>query len=159
MIRARASRIAGAFAMSSRFAIALLVTGIALAACSGSNSDGVGPTDPTSGNGDPGTSPGVGNFVPLFRPTSGVLPFHIDLYLSGSSDGTLNLPETLRPLTPHFDALNALDGWSTTSDITVRFSAAIDATTLAANVRVIRVAIDNKKKATVGVLGILFPGV
>jgi hypothetical protein len=62
-------------------------------------------------------------------------------------------------LTPHFDALNALDGWSTTADITVRFSAAIDAATLAENVRVIRVAIDNATKATVGVLGILIPGV
>jgi dienelactone hydrolase len=101
----------------------------------------------------------VGDFVPLFRPTSGVLPFPIDLYFSGTTDGTLNLPASLSALTPHFAALNALDGWSTTSDITVRFSAPIDPATLAANVRVIRVAIDNATKATVGVLGILAPGV
>jgi hypothetical protein len=145
--------------MSKRFVVSLLIAGLVLAGCSGDSADGVGPTDPTSGNGDPGSTPGVGNFVPLFRPTSGVLPFPTDLYFSGSTDGTLNLPELIRPLTPHFDALNALDGWSTTADITVRFSAAIDAATLAENVRVIRVAIDNATKATVGVLGILIPGV
>ncbi len=44
-------------------------------------------------------------------------------------------------------------------DITVRFSSAIDPATLAANVRVIQVAIDNATKATVGVLGIPQPGV
>src|SRR4026209_1633690 len=122
MIRVRASGIAGASAMSKRFVVSLLIAGLVLAGCSGDSADGVGPTDPTSGNGDPGSTPGVGNFVPLFRPTSGVLPFPTDLYFSGSTDGTLNLPELIRPLTPHFDALNALDGWSTTADITVRFS-------------------------------------
>src|SRR5688572_20796103 len=141
MIRARDLSIAGASVMSKRIVAALLLFGFVLAGCSGSSSDSIGPTDPTSGNGAPPPPPsGVGNFVPLFRPTSGVLPFPIDLYFSGSTDGTLNLPTSLRNLTPHFDALNALDGWSTTSDITVRFSAAIDPATLAANVRVIRVA-------------------
>jgi dienelactone hydrolase len=152
MIRARNLHIAGASDMSNRLAAAFLAAGFLLVGCSGSSSDGIGPTDPTSGK-------GVGDFVPLFRPTSGVLPFPIDLYFSGSTDGTLNLPTSLSNLTPHFDALNALDGWSTTSDITVRFSAPIDPTTLAANVRVIQVAIDNATKATVGVLGILAPGV
>ncbi len=146
--------------MHHRFSAILLVSGLVLAGCSGSSSDSIGPTDPTSGNGAPPPPPaGVGDFVPLFRPTSGVLPFPIDLYFSGTTDGTLNLPASVSALTPHFAALNALDGWSTTSDITVRFSTAIDPATLAANVRVIRVAIDNATKATVGVLGILAPGV
>src|SRR5687768_1018305 len=109
MIRARALQIAGASDMSNRIAVALLVAGYLLAGCSGSGSDSIGPTDPTSGNGDPGGSPGVGEFVPLFRPTSGVLPFPIDLYFSGTTDGTLNLPTSLSALTPHFAALNALD--------------------------------------------------
>ena len=146
--------------MSNRFVAALLIAGLLVAGCSGSSSDGIGPTDPTSGNGAPPAPPsGVGSFVPLFRPTSGVLPFPIDLYFSGTTDGTLNLPSSLAALTPHFAALNALDGYSTTGDITVRFSSAIDAATLAANVRVIQVAIDNATKATVGVLGIPQPGV
>ena len=146
--------------MSNRFVAALLIAGLLVAGCSGSSSDSIGPTDPTSGNGAPPAPPsGVGSFVPLFRPTSGVLPFPIDLYFSGTTDGTLNLPSSLAALTPHFAALNALDGYSTTGDITVRFSSAIDPATLAANVRVIQVAIDNATKATVGVLGIPQPGV
>ena len=124
--------------MSSRFA-ALLVVAFVVGGCS-SSSDNIGPTDPTSGNGNPLPPAGGGDFVPLFRPTSGVLPFPIDLYFSGSTDGTLNLPASLSALTPHFAALNALDGFSTTADITLRFSAAIDPATLAANVRVFRQA-------------------
>src|SRR5688572_23620657 len=159
MIRARDLHIAGATVMSNRLAAALLAAGCLLAGCSGSSSDGIGPTDPTSGNGDPGGSSGVDEFVPLFRPTSGVLPFPIDLYFSGTLDGTLNLPTSVSALTPHFAALNALDGFSTTADITLRFSGAIDAATLESNVRVVQVAIDNATKATVGVLGILQPNV
>jgi dienelactone hydrolase len=145
--------------MNNRLVAAFLAAGFLLAGCSGSSSDGIGPTDPTSGNGDPGDSAGVGEFVPLFRPTSGVLPFPIDLYFSGTTDGTLNLPAAVRNFTPHFDALNALDGFSTTADITLRFSGAIDAATLEPNVRIVQVEIDNATKATVGVLGILQPGV
>ena len=145
--------------MSIRSAFALLLAGLVIAGCSGSSSDNIGATNPESGNGAPPAPPaGVGSFVPLFRPTSGVLPFPVDLYFAGTTDGTLNLPASLQNFTPHFAALNALDGYSTTSDITLRFSAAIDPATLAANVRVVRVAIDNATKATVGVLGILFPG-
>ena len=145
--------------MSNRLAAALVAAGLVLAGCSGSSSDSVGPTDPTSGNGDPGSSSGVGEFVPLFRPTSGVLPFPIDLYFSGTTDGTLNLPSSVSALTPHFAALNALDGFSTTADIALRFSGAVEAATLESNVRVVQVEIDNATKATVGVLGILQPDV
>ena len=146
--------------MSNRFVSALLIAGWLLAGCSGSSTDGIGPTNPESGNGAPPAPPsGVGDFVPLFRPTSGVLPFPIDLYFAGTTDGTLNLPVSVRNFTPHFDALNALDGFSTTADITLRFSGAIDEATLAANVRVVQVAIDNATKATVGVLGILQPNI
>ena len=146
--------------MSNRFVSALLIAGWLLAGCSGSSTDGIGPTNPESGNGAPSAPPpGVGDFVPLFRPTSGVLPFPIDLYFAGTTDGTLNLPVSVRNFTPHFDALNALDGFSTTADITLRFSGAIDEATLAENVRVVQVAIDNATKATVGVLGILQPNI
>ncbi len=114
--------------MSNRFVSALLIAGWLLAGCSGSSTDGIGPTNPESGNGAPSAPPpGVGDFVPLFRPTCGVLPFPIDLYFAGTTDGTLNLPVSVRNFTPHFDALNALDGFSTTADITLRFSGAIDA--------------------------------
>ena len=142
--------------MSIRIAVALLAAFV-ISGCSGGSSN-IGPTDPQSGNGAPPTPP-AGAFVPLFRPSGGVLPFPIDLYFSGTTDGTLNLPASVAAFTPHFAALNALDGFSTTADITLRFSSPVDAATLPANVRVIRAAIDNATKATVGVLGILQAGV
>ncbi len=135
--------------MSSRFAVALLVTGFALAGCTGSSSDGVGPTDPTSGNGDPGTSAGVGVFHAEFLPLSGVLPYPTDLYFSGSTDGTLNIPAT--PFLPNAAAINALDGYSTNAAMSARFSAPIDPATISpATVIVLEVDVDNATKATVG---------
>jgi hypothetical protein len=146
--------------MRIRIVAAALIGGLVLAGCGGSAEDRIGDTNTGSGNGAPPAPPaGSGSFVPLFRPTAGILPFPIDLYFSQTTDGTLNLPATLALVTPHFAALNALDGFSTTSDISIRFSTAIDATTLAANVRVIRVTVDPATKATTGVTGILQPGV
>jgi hypothetical protein len=137
--------------MSHRIAPAVLVLGLLLAGCSGSSSDSIRPTDPTSGNGNPGTSSGVGVFHANFVPLSGVLPFPTDLYFSGSTDGTLNIPST-----PFFSpavlaALNALDGFSTNAPATARFSAPIDAATISpATVIVLEVDVDNATKATIG---------
>ena len=78
--------------MSNRLVAAILAAGILIAGCGGSSSDSIGPTDPTSGNGNPGTTPGVGPFHANFVPASGVLPYPTDLYFSGSTDGTLNGP-------------------------------------------------------------------
>ncbi len=113
--------------MSNRLATALLVAGFLLAGCSGSGSDGIGPTDPTSGNGNPGTGSSVGVFHANFVPLSGVLPYPTDLYFSGSTDGTLNSPVT--PFLPNAAAINALDGYSTVATATARFSAPIDPAT------------------------------
>jgi hypothetical protein len=136
--------------MSNRLAVAVLAVGYLLAGCSGSSSDSIGPTDPTSGNGNPGSSSGVGTFHPNFVPASGVLPYPTDLYFSGSTDGTLNLPTT--PFLPNAATINALDGYSTIASSTVRFSAPIDAATISpASVIMIEVDVDNATKATVGV--------
>jgi hypothetical protein len=136
--------------MSNRLAAAFLAAGFLLVGCSGSSSDGIGPTDPTSGNGDPGGSTGVGDFHPNFVPLSGVLPYPTDLYFAGSTDGTLNLPTT--PFLPNAATINALDGFSTNASATVRFSAPIDAATISpASVIVLEVDVDNATKATVGV--------
>ncbi len=135
--------------MNNRRALALLAAGLLLAGCSGSSSDGIGPTDPTSGNGDPGGSTGVGEFRASFNPASGVFPYPTDLYFSGSTDGTLNLP--LLQTLPNADELNALDGFSTVAPATARFTAPIDPATIsAATVIVLEVEIDNATKATVG---------
>ena len=80
--------------MSIRFVSAVLLAGLLLAGCSGSSSDGIGPTNPQSGNGNPTTPGGVGVFKANFVPLSGVLPFPTDLYFNGSTDGTLNMPST-----------------------------------------------------------------
>ena len=134
--------------MSNRFIATLLIAGLVLAGCGGSSSDGIGPTDPTSGNGNPGTSSGVGVFHPNFVPGSGVLPYPTDLFFNGSTDGTVNGPVT--PFLPNATTINALDGFSTVASSTVRFSAPIDATTITADtVRLIRVRISNANKAPV----------
>ncbi|MCP5339191.1 MAG: hypothetical protein H7A16_03250, partial [Sinobacteraceae bacterium] len=72
-----------------------------------------------------------------------------DLYFNGSTDGTLNAPAN--PFQPNLNALNALDGFSTTAPIEMRFSTPLDPGSLtAAAVRVAQVTIDNSTKATTG---------
>jgi hypothetical protein len=158
MIRARNLHIAGASDMSNRLAAAILAAGFLLVGCSGSSSDGIGPTDPTSGNGDPGGSTGVGDFHPNFVPLSGVLPYPTDLYFSGSTDGTLDLPEDL-PFLPNAATINALDGFSTVAPITANFSAAIDPATISGTtVYLLEVDVDNGTKATIGFRRLLLYG-
>ena len=143
--------------MSNRLVAALLAAGCLLAGCSGSSSDGIGPTDPTSGNGDPGGSSGVGEFRASFIPATGVFPYPTDLYFSGSTDGTLNLP--LLQLLPNAETINALDGFSTVAPATARFTAPIDATSISgASVIMLEVDVDNATKATIGFRGALAYG-
>jgi hypothetical protein len=152
--------------MRIRYAATLLAAIVLAAGCS--NSNNTGPTDPTSGNGS-GTlqsTPGVGSFRPLFQYTplsattfNVVLPYPTDLFFSGTTDGTLNVPN-LGALVPNRDSLNVLDGFSTTESMTARFSAAIDPATIGAQtVIAVEVAVDNATKATVGVRRLLTYGV
>ena len=134
--------------MSHRFAAVLLIAGLALAGCGGSSSDSIRPTDPTSGNGNPGGSSAVGVFHPRFVPLSGVLPYPTDLYFNGTTDGTVNGPVTL--FLPNAATINALDGFSTVASSTVRFSAPIDPATISGDtVKMIRVRVNNANKAPV----------
>jgi pimeloyl-ACP methyl ester carboxylesterase/uncharacterized protein YdbL (DUF1318 family) len=133
----------------------LAASALALAGCSNSVSDGgppdVGPTDTTSGNNNPAGGATVGGTAPraLFAPLAGLLPYPTDLYFSGTTDGTLNIPAN--PFLPNAAAINQLDGYSTTAPISIRFSTGIDPATLtAANIRVAQVTIDNATKATTG---------
>src|SRR5262245_35218997 len=145
----------------------LLLTGLLLAGCfSDSTSNGesnIGPTDPTSGNGapPPPTTPPATGFRPQFQPLNGIFPYPNDLYFSGSTDGTLNLPAN--PFQPTASTISQLDGYSTTSYMSVRFAGgAIDATTLAANMRIVRLTLDNAKKVPIApptAGDILIPGV
>jgi dienelactone hydrolase len=141
----------------------LAASALALAGCANTVSDGgppdVGPTDTTSGNNNPAGGATVGGTAPraLFAPLSGLLPYPNDLYFSGSTDGTLNLPAN--PFQPNLASVNALDGFSTTAPIEVRFSTPLDPASLtAASVRVLQVRIDNTTKATVGFVRSLVAG-
>ncbi len=125
----------------------LLVTGVLLGGCFSSDPEEVGATNPQSGNGAPTTAPPpAAAFRAQFQPLQGILPYPIDLYFSGSTDGTLNIPAN--PFQPAVPVLNALDGYSTSSYISARFTAAVDPASLtAATVRVIRLVLDNATKA------------
>ena len=130
-------------------ALALSVAALLLGACgshSASNGNGgIGPTDPTFGNGAGGTPPPTA-FHPMFNVGQGILPYPTDLYFNGSTDGTLRFP-TNEAFFFNATAMNGLDGFSTTAPITVRFSAPIDATTFSpADVIVIRLTLDNATK-------------
>ncbi len=156
--------------MKSLSVAALLVSAaITLAGCASSVSDSdgasdIGPTDPTSGNLNPGgsTTPTTG-FRALFAPTFGVFPYPYDAYFAGSTDGTLNMPSSpFNPVTfvqtgrtASEPVMNALDGFSTTAHMTVRFEGPINlASVTPASLIVLQVTTDT---ATKGVTGLVRP--
>jgi len=116
--------------MRTHHAGALAVAASLLGACTGtSGNGGIGPTDPTYGNGNPApngvTAP---PFRPVFQVAQGLLPYPTDLFLNGSVDGTLNQPPlAVEPLGVD---VNALDGFGLNGEMTVRFSEAINPTSL-----------------------------
>ncbi len=142
--------------MKRLFAAGVICAAALLAAgCSSSvdNPPSVTPTDPTSGN-----LPGSGSAAPytpaptaaLFQPAQGVFPFPNDLYFSGTTDGTINI-QPANGLIPNQAGLNALDGWSTTGAIRIRFGGALNpASFSAANIRVYQVTVSNTNKAVSG---------
>jgi dienelactone hydrolase len=138
-----------------RLSAAVVMIAAALAAgCSSSvdNPPDVTPTDPTTGNGLP---PGNANPPPaataaLFQPAQGIFPFPTDLYFSGTTDGTINI-QPPNGLIPNQAGLNALDGWSTTGPIRIRFGGPLNpASFSAANIRVYQVTVSNTNKAVSG---------
>lgn len=100
----------------------------------------------------------TGKMVALWAPfkgDAGSIPFPVDLLFNGTSDGTLNIPlsgsaegfytansypqEKTPPAAVLADpmvALNTQDGFSTTANMAIRFSAAIDTNTLPSGIRV-----------------------
>jgi len=140
---------------------ACLAAALFLSACSGGHGT-VGPTNTTSGNGNPAGATPVApqaSTTALFQPLAGILPYPTDLYFAGSTDGTLNIqPENA--LMPNQAAINALDGFSTTAVIRARFGGALDpASFTAQSVIVLQVTIDNTTKATTNVVRPLVYGV
>ena len=63
----------------------------------------------------------------IFSPSTGTIPLPNDLLFLGSTDLTLNLPAPADPVQQGlFDAVNALDGWSTTSPLSISFDGPIE---------------------------------
>jgi hypothetical protein len=147
---------------------------ITLGGCASSVSDDDGDrdlnaTDPTSGNLNPGggATPVNTGFRPLFQPAFGVFPYPYDAYFAGSTDGTLNLPASpFNPVTfvqtgrtASEPVQNALDGFSTTTHLTVRFEGAVNlASVTAANLVVLQVTTDTATKGVTGLVRPLAPG-
>ena len=108
-------------------ALALVVS--ILAGCGGSSSTPRSePAPPTT---NPDGTPTTDVITANFDPSNGVLPFPINLLLSGSGDLTLNIP--VSDPTDFGDpqvALNALDGFSTVSPWTFTFSDPVDPATI-----------------------------
>jgi hypothetical protein len=125
---------------TSRLAAAIaLLAGVTLGGCDASRDGGDFPTPPPE------------NFVALFAPTAAIpiLPFPTDLFFSGTTDLTLNIPATA--LVPPFiltgPSLNTLDGFSTTAPITTTFNLPIGPQSLgASSVRLIEVYLSNTTK-------------
>ena len=139
----------------------LLAAGVILAAaivatgCSSSagNPPDVTPTNPSTGS-LPGSATGTPAASPvtaaLFQPAQGIFPFPNDLYFAGTVDGTINI-QPANGLIPNQVGLNALDGWSTTAPIRIRFGGPLNATSFsAANIRVYQVTVSNTNKAVTG---------
>jgi hypothetical protein len=135
----------------------MLISAAALVAAGCSSSSGnppdVTPTDPTTGS-----LPGSGTVAPatpaanaaLYQPAQGIFPFPFDLYFAGTTDGTINI-QPANGLIPNQAGLNALDGWSTTAPIRIRFGGALNPASFnAANIRVYQVTVSNTTKAVSG---------
>jgi len=108
-------------------AFALVVS--ILAGCGGSSSTPRSVPTPITEN--PDGTPTTDVITANFDPANGVLPFPINLLLSGSADLTLNIP--VADPTDFGDpqvALNALDGFSPVNPWTFSFSDPVDPSTI-----------------------------
>ena len=141
--------------MKMRLAMTLALTSALLTACGGgSNSSG------SSGSPPPGSGQ-TGVMTARFDPTNKIVPFPTNLFFSGTTDLTVNIP-VVNP--NNFGdptvAINAQDGFSTVAPWSSLFSAPINAGTLTAgtNVRVFEVTLASFAGGVSGVTRELTPG-
>lgn len=123
--------------------LALALAAAVLPGCGGDDKDGRQVVDPSTI---------TVNAKAIFQPSAGdsaFLPFPNDLVFNGSVDFTLNIPGTANegsaatPAAPFLadplTAINTLDGFSTTANMVVRFSGAVDSDSLRGNLRIFKV--------------------
>ena len=131
--------------MLMRRILGLALTTALLSACSSSTNTPAGVTPVNPVNNSNGT-PATGIFTARFDTTAGVLPFPINLLSQGSRDLTINAPIAANAPAGQValtSALNALDGFSTTSPFTVPFNTPVAAASVVAgqSVRLFQVEI------------------
>jgi hypothetical protein len=130
-----------------------------LAGCGGSSS--TPRAEPTSPTTNPDGTPTTDVITARFDPANGVLPFPINLLLSGSEDLTINIP--VADPDDYSDpqvALNALDGFSTVAPWTFSFSEPVDPATIVpgGSVRLFEVAFEFGTVAVQRIVTELVPG-
>jgi len=91
--------------------------------------------------------------IAKFNTATGDLPYPSDpFFFLGSTDGTINLPVISYRGAAVRDALNALDGWSTSATLATGFTLPLDPATInAASVRIVKVYLNPTNKAPVDV--------
>jgi len=149
--------------MKKLIAAGMVLVALLAGGCSSGGYGSVGTENLTGFNGNPGGAtpppPKVATAA-LFQPSAGLLPYPYDVYFAGSTDGTLNI-QPANALIPAQDALNALDGFSTTAVIRERFAGPIDASSLGTSgaVVVVHISTNNLTKAPVSPLqgGVFIP--
>jgi hypothetical protein len=117
-------------------ALSLALAVVALSGCEASKDGAAMPPPPTE------------TMKALFNPATGAIPHPTDLFFSGSTDGTLNLPTiAYRPASIQ-NSLNALDGWSTSAPLSTSFTMPLLNTTLTGTtVRLVEMYFSNTTKA------------
>ncbi|WP_299870744.1 lipase [uncultured Cocleimonas sp.] len=88
---------------------------------------------------------------PIFDPAAGKLPTTNDLFFQGSTDGTLNIPNTTD--SPVIPQINTLDGFSTSNPIIADFGMALDQSSLTVgdSIRIFQVSKDLSTGAVTGI--------
>ncbi len=88
----------------------------------------------------PGTISTTAPMEAIYSTTDGIIPFPNNILFAGSTDGTVNITVVdAADISDPKVGINALDGFSTIAPITTTFALPIDATTVAAAVRVFEV--------------------
>ena len=108
---------------------------LGLAACGG----GGGGGGSSGGNGGGGTPGGTASVYPRFDPAAGDIPLASDLPFAGSGDGTAHVGTASDALS---DALNRLDGFSTSAAIDLLLSGSVDPASVVAGRSVWLIALD-----------------
>jgi dienelactone hydrolase len=139
--------------MQARLLLATALSSVLLAACSSSSNSPRAVDAPVSRNEDGSLVTGV--ITARFDPATSVVPTPTDLFLSGTTDLTVNIPiaNPSAPASAPLVAINALDGFSTVAPWSFTLSVAPRANSLIAgtSVRMFKVTVNPTTRQVTGV--------